>query len=141
MKVLWRRLLALFRRDSIDRDLDEELQFHLAIKARESGDTFSARRALGNPLLLRERARDAWGWRFLDELAQDIRYALRGVRRSPGFALAAILTLALAIGANCLMFSVADATLFRPFTFRDPDRLVYIWSKTPQADLLFSSVG
>jgi putative ABC transport system permease protein len=141
IKELWRRFVALFRRDSIDRELDEELQFHLAAKAHDSGDRFAAQRALGNSLLLRERARDAWGWRFLDELAQDIRYALRGMRRSPGFALAAILTLALAIGANCLMFSVADATLFRPFAFRDPDRLVYIWSNTPQADLLYSSVG
>ncbi len=141
MKVFWRRLVALFRRDSIDRELDEELQFHLAAKAHDSGDRFAAQRALGNSLLLRERARDAWGWRFLDELAQDIRYALRGMRRSPGFALAAILTLALAIGANCLVFSVADATLFRPFAFRDPDRLVYIWSKQAQADHWFSSTG
>jgi putative ABC transport system permease protein len=141
MREFLRRCIALFRRDSMDCELDEELQFHLAAKAHATGDRFAAQRAVGNTLLLRERGRDAWGWRFLDELAQDVRYALRGMRRSPGFALAAILTLALAIGANCLVYSIADATLFRPFAFRDPDRLTYIWSKTPQADLLYSSVG
>ena len=141
MREFLRRCFALFHRDSMDRELDEELQFHLAMKSRESGDRFAAQRAVGNALLLRERGRDAWGWRFLDVFAQDVRYALRGMRRSPGFALAALLTLALAIGANCLVFSVADATLFRPFAFRDPDRLVYVWSNLPQADRAYSSVG
>jgi len=141
MLELWRRFVALLRRGSMDRDLDEELRFHLEMKARETGDRFTAQRAVGNALLLRERGRDVWGWRWLDELAQDLRYALRGMRRSPGFAAAAIVTLALAIAANCLVFSVADATLFRPFAFRDPDRLAYVWSRTPQANLLFSSVG
>ena len=131
----------MFRRDAMDRDLDEELQFHIAMKARESGDRFAAQRAVGNTLLLRERGRDAWGWRFLDELAQDVRYALRGIRRSPGFAVAAILTLALAIGANCLVYSVADATLFRPFAFRDPGRLVYLWTTTPQYPRVYASTG
>src|SRR5215472_349633 len=103
---LLRRFAALFRRDAMDRELDEELQFHLEMKSRESGDRFAAYRAVGNSLLLRERGRDAWGWLWLDELAQDVRYALRGMRRFKGFAFAAVLTLALAIGANCLVFSV-----------------------------------
>src|SRR5215469_3527152 len=138
---LLRRLNALFRRDALDRELDEELQFHLEMKSRESDDCFAAYRAVGNSLLLRERGRDAWGWRWLDELAQDVRYALRGVRRSKGFDLAAVLTLALGIGANCLVFSVADATLFRPFAFRDPDRLVYLWSSNSQYPRMYSFGG
>src|SRR5207253_2780140 len=104
-----------------------ELQFHLEMKALETGDADAARRALGSPLAWREQGRDVWGWRWLDETARDIHFALRGIRGSPGFAAAAILTLALGIGANCLMFSVVDATLFRPLPFREPERLVSVW--------------
>jgi len=80
---LWRRVHAWLRRRSLDRDLDEELSFHLEMKARETSDAAAAKRALGSPLLLREYARDAWGWRWLDDMLWDIRYALRMFRRIP----------------------------------------------------------
>src|SRR5260370_35181498 len=94
MRELWRRIDAFFLRRSLDRDLDEELRFHLDMKARETGDRTAARRALGNPLLLRERARDAWGWRWLDEVGWDVGYALRQFRGNPGFTAVAITMLA-----------------------------------------------
>jgi putative ABC transport system permease protein len=127
-----RRVTALFRRRSMDREVEEELSFHLEMKARETGDAAAARCAVGNSLALRERARDAWGWRWIEEALLDGRYALRGLRRSPGFAIATIATLALGIGATCLVFSVANATILRPFPFRDPGRLVIVWSKAPR---------
>ena len=63
MRELWRRTAAWLRRRSLDRDLDEELRFHLDLKERETGDRAAATRALGSALLVRDRARDAWGWR------------------------------------------------------------------------------
>src|SRR5580658_8042524 len=123
MGELWRRFAVLFRGRTMDRELEEELSFHLEMKAAEWGDDASARRAVGNALRLREQARDAWGWRWIDETLRDARYGLRGLRRSPGFAIAAIVTLALGIGATCLVFSVANATILQPFSFRDPQQL------------------
>ena len=137
MGELGRRLIALFRRRSMDRDLERELQFHLEMKALETGDTSAAERSVGNSLTWRERGRDVWGWRWLDETFQDVRFAIRGLRRSPGFAAAAILTLALAIGANCLVFTVADAT--RPTAAAIPRsgtigvRLAQIWDHAGNA--------
>ena len=126
MNELIRRLRALLRRRAMGREMERELQFHLEMKALDSGDPRAARRAVGNSLSWRERAWDAWGWRWLDEIAQDVRFAVRGLGRSPGFAVAAILTLALGIGANSLIFSVMDATVLRPLPFREPERLVSV---------------
>ena len=66
----------------------------------------AARRKLGNGTSIRERARDVWGWRWLDDLGRDVRHALRGLRRGPGFAGTVVLVLALGIGANTALFSV-----------------------------------
>ncbi len=126
MNELIRRLRTLFRRRAMDREMEKELQFHLEMKALDSGDPAAARRAVGSSLSWREQAWDAWGWRWLDEVARDVRFAVRGLGRSPGFAVAAITTLALGIGANCLIFSVVDATVLRPLPFREPERLVSV---------------
>jgi len=78
-------------------------------------------------LALREKSRDMWGWNWLENLVQDIRYGLRMLARRPGLAAVVILTLGLGIGANTATFSVVDAVLLRPLTYKNPDRLVVIW--------------
>ncbi len=131
MRELWRRIDALLRRWSLDRDLDEELRFHLDMKAREIGDRAASRRALGSPLLLRERARDPWGWRWVDDVLWDVRYALCQFRQNPGFTAVAIVTLALGIGVNATVFTVTNAMLFKGFPHVDPDnRILYFdWKR------------
>ena len=133
------RLRDWLRRDRLDRELLEELRFHreqLAREAREAGSPpeaagDQARRRLGNQTVIREEARDRWSWPWLDHFQQDVRYALRGLRRSPGFAATVILTLGLGIGANAAMFGVIDRLMFRPFPYlRDPSTVhrVYLYA-------------
>jgi len=115
---VWRRLLFLFRRRQFDRDLDEEMRFHAEM-------TGKAR--FGNGLLLREEAREAWGWMWAEQLVKDARYALRGMRKSPGFATAVILTLALGIGVNTAIFGLVDRLMLRPLPFPQWDRLATLY--------------
>jgi predicted permease len=132
-----RRLLFLFQRNRFDRDLEDELRFHEEMKAQAvaeadglSGDQAraAARRQLGNPLRLREQSRDPWLFPALDSFAQDVRHALRLLRRDPAFAVTALATLGLGIGLNTAIFSVAYGVLWRPLPYPDGDRLVVISS-------------
>jgi len=131
------RLRDWLRRDELDRELTEELRFHREQLERDAlGDgapaeeaPYQARRRLGNLPLIQEQARERWSWPWLDHFQQDVRYALRGLRRSPGFSATVIITLGLGIGANAAMFGVIDRLMFRPFPFlRDPSavRRVYL---------------
>ena len=128
-----RRRLANFRhRDLFDRDLEEEMQAHLEAQAQEhrangmpDGEARrAARRQFGNPTALKETSREAWGWRALDELVRDFRLALRTLRRGPGFAAVAVITLALGIGLNMAVFALVYKVVLRPVNYRDVNRLM-----------------
>ncbi len=121
MRELLARLKDWFRRDRLDRELQDELAFHQRQLERDGRTGPEARRQLGNVTQVREAARDRWSIPWLDHFQQDVRYAIRGLRRSPGFALGVIITLGLGIGANAAMFGIIDQLMFRPHAFlRDP---------------------
>ena len=133
------RLRALVRRAALDRELAADLQAHVELLARDleaeglppDEAMRVARRRVGNVTAHREASRDAWGFPSVEAIAQDVRYAMRGLRRSPGFTVTVILTLALGIGANAAMFGVIDRLMFRPFPFlRDPSSVnrVYLYT-------------
>jgi predicted permease len=126
---------TLFRREQETARLDEEMQFHLeqAIGERVAAGASpqearkAAMREFGNPAVLREEARSGWNWGWLDTLARDVKYAARGLRRSPGFTLTVIAVMALCIGATTALFTVVRAVLLQPLPFRDPDSLVMVY--------------
>ncbi|HXR97568.1 MAG TPA: ADOP family duplicated permease [Terriglobales bacterium] len=118
----------------------EELQAHLAAleaEYREQGHTAAearrlARVRLGGEEQIREERREIWRWRHLDNLGRDLSYALRAIRRAPGFAAVVILTLALGIGANTAVFSVFSAVLLRPLAVANPGQLSLLYWRTPR---------
>jgi len=128
----WKRLFSVARRSKAEQDLEDEIGFDLAEEERlrvERGESpesarLSSHRDFGNVSLAKEDVRQAWGWSALEASLRDFRYALRGASRSPGFAAAVILTLALGIGAGCAIFSLVDAVLLRPLPYPGVDRLI-----------------
>ncbi|MGC4052669.1 MAG: ABC transporter permease [Paludibaculum sp.] len=130
----WRRLAFLLRRRQFEKDLEEEMRHHTESKADsyvEDGvpadeARYRARRQFGNATLLAERSRETWGWSSLEVFLQDIRYAVRQLRRAPGFTTVAVLCLAVGIGVNSTMFSLADGMWLRPLPVKDPRGLVYL---------------
>jgi predicted permease len=126
---IWSRVFAgLKSRAQRERDLDREIQDHLDLEAEASGPQ-GARRTFGNVALVKEDVRAAWGWPRLEQIARDLRYGIRQLRRNPGFSAVAIATLALGIGVNTAMFSAVDAVLIRPLPYADANRLVMIWDE------------
>jgi putative ABC transport system permease protein len=121
----FRRLWYLLNRRRIERRLQQEMEAHCEMTGEPA--------RFGNTLRLRAESRDVWHWNWLDDLSRDVRYAVRGLRREPLFALTAVVTLALGIATTTTVFSVADAELWRPLPFPDPQQLTAVFSRGPGA--------
>jgi predicted permease len=126
--------LLFWRRKNRDEELDEELQSHLRMAARdrvERGESSeqardSARREMGNVSLVKETTRDIWGWRWLTDAAQDLRFGMRMLRKNPGLSALLILTLAVGVGGTTAMYSVIEAVVLRPVPYVDDTRVMKI---------------
>jgi predicted permease len=138
------RFLSSFRKRRLDERLDEELGFHLDMQARDNlargmspeEARRAARLSFGGVEPLKEEYRARRGVPLLDTLAQDLRYALRMMRKSPGFTAVALLSLAFGIGTNCAIFSVADALLLKPLPVPAAERLMVLNQRDPSGDTL-----
>src|SRR5207248_9715092 len=121
----WLKLQSLFRRKRNAQQLDDEIQFHLeqqileniaAGMSREEA-RYAAMRTFGNPTCLKEETWDTWGWLWLEQIRQDLRYGLRMLSKNSGFTVVAALTLALGIGATTAIFSVIYGVLVSPYPY------------------------
>src|SRR5882724_485905 len=135
-------LKQLFSRQRLYDELDQEISLHLELRIEEltaSGmtereATAAAQREFGNVAMVKESAREAWGWRWLEDLFGDLRFGARMLRKNPGFTAVAVLTLALGIGANTAIYSFMESILLRSLPVADPESLVVLnWhSRAPR---------
>jgi putative ABC transport system permease protein len=130
------RRIRLRERRHRESELDREIEAHLELEAQEQEESglrpdearFAARRAFGNKAIVREDARAVWTAVWLERFARDVKYAARSLRKTPGFAVVAVLTLALGIGANTAIFSAINALMLQPLPFTAAEQLVRIYS-------------
>jgi predicted permease len=135
-------LLSLFRRGRASSHLDDEIGYHLERQTAENiaagmppnEARYAALRTFGNPALLREQSRATWSWNWLESLARDLRYGIRALVRTPGFAAIAILIIALGIGSNVALFTVVRSVLFSPLPYLQPQQLYSIYESNAHAD-------
>jgi len=133
-------LRSLFRRDSVERELDAELRFHLEAQIQENRAAgmsdeearYTAVRTIGPITQVKQEVREMCSGMLLQRFGQELRYAVRTLLKSPAFAMLSILTLSLGIGVNTAMFSVLNGVLLRPLAYRNPDRLVTMYSEVPR---------
>src|SRR5580692_7018940 len=122
-----------------DADLERELRSDLELEEEEQRESGvppeearnAARRAFGNTTLIHERTHETWGWGAVEHLCQDVRYALRQLKRYPGFTAVVVLVLGVGIGANCAVFSFVDSVFLRPLPVPHPESLVRIYARGP----------
>jgi putative ABC transport system permease protein len=146
---MWLRLRGLLHRHRIARELDDEIRFHLDqqiaenIAAGMSRDEarYAAMRTFGNPTVLKEETRDTWGWVWLEQIGQNLRQSGRALARTPGFALIAIVIIAIGIGANVSLFTVVRSVLLKPLPFRDPERLVALYERFSDSESTYNVVA
>jgi predicted permease len=132
------RCSLLLHRQRFHGELDEEMAFHRAQLQKEfesAGITpgnarYAAARQFGNAERLKERSHEVVGFRW-ETVVEDLRYAIRQLHRNPGFTIVVLLTLAIGIGANTLIFSVTDALMLRPLPYKDASRLAILWLRSP----------
>ena len=135
-----RRLLRAFQTRALEREMDDEMRFHVEMEAADliarGVDPAEARRlallGFGGVARFKEAGLEARSARWLSDAAYDLRYAARALRRNPAFAVVAVLTAALGIGATTAVFSVVDGILIKPLPFPEADRLVSVWSANPR---------
>jgi predicted permease len=125
MGELWRRVLYIVNHRRLDAELEADMEFHREMASHAGRNNF------GNTLRMREQAREAWGWTWLDRLAQDLRYGVRILVRAPGFTLMAVLVLALGIGVNVSAFSIFNMVALKPLPVRDPASLLRLERRSP----------
>src|SRR6185503_239020 len=141
--VVAARLRGLFGHKRLERELDEEVRFHLEqqiadnLKAgmNPAEARYAALRSFGGIEPMKESYRERNTFAVVETIGQDIRYAVRTLRKNPGFTTTAVAVLALAIGVNTAMFSVLNAVLFRPLPYRSPEQLAMLWSEVPSQNL------
>src|SRR5664279_1806642 len=154
MRMFWRRLAGLFRGNRLERELNEEIGIHLAMQEEEfrkrgmdpAAAHAAALREFGGVTQTREEVRDRRGVPWLESAARDLRYGLRGLRRTPGFTAAAVLSLALGIGANTAIFSLFHTLMLRLLPVERPHELVSLyrtggWAKGFVSYPLFQEVA
>jgi putative ABC transport system permease protein len=139
LRMLFSKFTGLFRKARLEQQLDEGVRAHLEMLTEENlrrgleqeEARYAALRQFGNVASMKEECREHWTIRIIEELVQDVRYGLRQFHRNPGFAIVAVVTLALGIGGTAAIFSLVNAVILRPLPYRDPGRLVSLWATFP----------